>query len=172
MGKVALRVSAGVHSDTFQCFLVGDTHRELIIAGAGDDDHRGDGGAADSGETVVSAARPPPRCRAGLLGEARGDGFLLARQPSLPEASGLRLPDRELHEGQLLAGIPVALREHVLSSDADSEHRRATVAFVGYHGVDDLLEREGADAVGDQLQALVSAVQARLRRARGDLPRH
>ena len=33
VGKVTLRVSAGVHSDTFQCFLVGDSHRELIVAG-------------------------------------------------------------------------------------------------------------------------------------------
>jgi tetratricopeptide (TPR) repeat protein/class 3 adenylate cyclase len=97
---------------------------------------------------------------AGLLSEPRGDGFLLRAGASLPDSGGLRLPDRELHEGQLLAGIPVALREHVLSSDADSEHRRATVAFVGYHGVDNLLAREGAEVVGEHLNALVNSVQA------------
>ena len=159
VGKVRLRVSAGVHSDTFQCFLVGDTHRELIIAGPAMTTTVAMEAFAESGETVVSpttAAFLP----AGLLGEPRGDGFLLKGGASLPEASGLRLPDRELHEGQLLAGIPVALREHVLSSDADSEHRRATVAFIGYHGVDDLLAREGAEVVCDHLEWLVSSVQA------------
>ncbi len=159
VGKVRLRVSAGVHSDTFQCFLVGDTHRELIIAGPAMTTTVAMEAFAESGETVVSpttAAFLP----AGLLGEPRGDGFLLKGGASLPEASGLRLPDRELHEGQLLAGIPVALREHVLSSDADSEHRRVTVAFIGYHGVDDLLAREGAEVVCDHLEWLVSSVQA------------
>ena len=92
--------------------------------------------------------------------EPRGEGFLLPRGASLPDSSGLRLPDRELHEGQLLAGIPAALREHVLSSDADSEHRRATVAFVGYHGVDRLIGEVGADEVGDRLHELVGTVQA------------
>ncbi len=158
VGKVTLKVSAGVHSDTFQCFLVGDSHRELIITGPAMTTTVEMEAAANSGETVVSATTASA-LPAGLVTEPRGEGFLLPRGASLPDSSGLRLPDRELHEGQLLAGIPAALREHVLSSDADSEHRRATVAFVGYHGVDSLIGEVGAEEVGDRLHELVSTVQ-------------
>ena len=36
-GRVVLRMSAGVHTGTFGCFLVGESHRELLLAGADGD---------------------------------------------------------------------------------------------------------------------------------------
>ncbi len=155
-GQVRLRVSAGVHSDTFECFLVGEAHRELIVAGRAMSTTVAMEAAARSGETVVSAATAA-HLPAGLVTEQRGEGRLLSRNARVEHSSGLRLPDSRLEQEELLRGIPVALREHVAAHDRDSEHRRASIAFIGFAGVDQL-DTETARAHIDAL--VVSAQRA------------
>src|SRR5437773_2940694 len=75
-GVVVLRMSVGINSGTFQFFLVGASHRELIIAGR---DATGTvlmESTAEAGEVLVSletAAHIDRRA----LGEPKGDGILL-----------------------------------------------------------------------------------------------
>jgi class 3 adenylate cyclase/tetratricopeptide (TPR) repeat protein len=56
--------------------------------------------------------------------------------------------------------LPVVLRAHLGSAPAGSEHRLATVAFLKYKGVDDLLASEGPEATALVLDETVTAVQA------------
>src|SRR5215213_5498101 len=72
-GKVTLRMSQGLHSGEFHLFLVGSSHRELLIAGRGSTLVTLMEKAADAGEVVVSpetAALLPANC----VGAAKGPG--------------------------------------------------------------------------------------------------
>ncbi len=70
-GRVVLRMSAGVHTGAFQCFLVGESHHELLMTGADVTTLTDMEGAASAGQVVVSAshrgaaARGPRRRGAG-----------------------------------------------------------------------------------------------------------
>lgn len=55
--------------------------------------------------------------------------------------------------------LPVALRTHLASSEVEAEHRHASIGFVRFEGVDDMLERSGALAVATALHELLVAVQ-------------
>ncbi len=157
-GLIQLRMSVGVHSGTFHFFLVGDPHRELMITGPAASETVSMESTAVAGEILVSrstAAALP----ANVLGRPKGDGILLKKEPpGLP----LEKPDQEAPvEGiDLLACIPVAIREHLLSGSMDSEHRQVTVAFIHFDGVDGMVKRDGAQAVAERLDALVTEAQA------------
>ena len=56
-------------------------------------------------------------------------------------------------------GVPVTLREHLLSGAAEPEHRTATVAFVHFDGVDGLIEERGVDVTAAGLHELITCVQ-------------
>src|SRR5689334_18384023 len=76
VGRLNLRMSTGIHSGTFHYFRVGESHRELIVAGPAASTTTRMEAVADAGEIVVSeatAARLPARA----CGESKGDGRLL-----------------------------------------------------------------------------------------------
>src|SRR5207302_7319826 len=80
VGVVALKMSVGVSSGTFDFFLVGDRHRELLVAGPTATETAVMEQIADAGEVVVSAATAamlPPAC----LGSAKDSGCLLRTAP-------------------------------------------------------------------------------------------
>ena len=54
----------------------------------------------------------------------------------------------------------MAVRESILAGATEPEHRQVTVAFLHFMGVDDLLAKEGPEAVGRALSELVGQVQA------------
>src|SRR6476620_8998156 len=90
-GAVPLRMHAGLHSGRFQFFLVGDSHRELLIAGPAASRTVEMEAASEAGEIVVSAetaALLPP----GSVGAAKGPGLLLATAPDVNGTLEL-LPD-------------------------------------------------------------------------------
>ena len=156
-GKVQLRMSSGVHTGSFHFFLVGDSHRELIVTGPAASRTVEMEGTATAGEILVSrdtAAALPGK----VLGHPKGEGVLLRSGPG-----GLSI-DRD-HVEVPLAGIditeciPVALREHLRSGATDPEHRSATVAFVHFDGVDGMLAESGADVVAAGLHELIAVVQ-------------
>ena len=77
---VTLRMHVGVHSDTFDFFLVGDSHRELLLTGPGRDQTVEMEGGAEAGEILVSdetAAALPDR----LFGDEKEGGRLLKAPP-------------------------------------------------------------------------------------------
>jgi class 3 adenylate cyclase len=76
-GSVVLRLSVGVHSDTFQFFLVGESHRELVVTGPAATQTVLMESFARAGQIVISertATAIPRRHR----GQERGSGRLLA----------------------------------------------------------------------------------------------
>ncbi len=156
-GRITLRMSIGVHSGRFQFFLVGDSHRELVVTGPAASETASLESTATPGEILVSRATAsllPPS----VLGGSKGEGVLLRREPpGLP----LERPEAEapLDGVDLLACIPVAIREHLLSGVVDPEHRRVTMAFVHFGGVDSLIERAGPGALSEALDELVRHTQ-------------
>ena len=91
-GNVTLRMSVGVHSGTFDCFLVGSPSRELLIAGRATSEVVAMEHCASAGQIVVSAstaAALPERC----VGNPLEAGFVLRRAPEWPARSGTELAE-------------------------------------------------------------------------------
>jgi class 3 adenylate cyclase/predicted ATPase len=156
-GRATLRMSAGVHSGHFLFFLVGRSHRELLVTGPAVSRTVEMEGAAEAGEVVISpeTAAALPRS---ALGPEKGAGILLRRAPPGLE---LGFPADESGSGidDVLECIPVALREHLLAGVPEPEHRPVTIAFVHFEGVDELVTREGPSALGAALEELVRLIQ-------------
>jgi class 3 adenylate cyclase/tetratricopeptide (TPR) repeat protein len=154
-GPVTLRMHVGVHSDTFDFFLVGDSHRELLLTGPGVTRTVEMEAGAEAGEILVSeetAATLPDR----LFGEEKEGGRLLK---SPPGAAGELEPLPPLEGLDLGVCVPPPIRQHLEAGRAEPEHRQASVAFVHFGGVDDLLAEGGADELADALEELVTATQ-------------
>jgi len=160
-GKVRLRMSVGVHSGEFHFFLVGDRHRELLLTGPGASTVVTMEGTADASQIVISpqtAAQVPSQ----LVSGPKGDGLLLRRNLRLSGADDRSYePEPQLVPGScdLVDGIPVALRDLLLHGYGEPEHRRVTIGFIHYDGIDELIETEPDERVADALGALVSAAQ-------------
>ncbi|MGH2671539.1 MAG: adenylate/guanylate cyclase domain-containing protein, partial [Actinomycetota bacterium] len=156
-GKIALRMSVGIHSGTFHFFLVGDSHKELILTGPAASQTVLMESTATAGEILVSrdtAGALPAK----TLGLPKGEGVLLRREPS-----GLPLDvvetEAPLTGVDVLSCIPVSLRDHLLSGAIEPEHRNVTVAFVHFDGTDRLVREQGPEAVAFGLEELMTGVQ-------------
>ena len=158
VGLITLRMSVGVHSGTFHFFLVGDSHRELIVTGPAASEIVDMEGTASAGEIVVSRATAAA-LPANVLGAPKGDGFMLKREPA---GLSLEQVDQETPvEGVDLFGcVPVAIREHLLAGVLDAEHRQVTVAFIHYDGIDAMVNEMGAEYVTFGLDQLVTIAQS------------
>ncbi|HJV04875.1 MAG TPA: adenylate/guanylate cyclase domain-containing protein, partial [Actinomycetota bacterium] len=156
-GRVSLRMSIGVHAGHVDLFLVGGSHRELIIAGPGATRAVVMEAAADAGEIVVSPETGSD-LPAGLFGPPKGDGRLLRREPKgLGEEPSPSPPP--VSRDSLETTIPEGIRSHLAEGGGDSEHRMVAVAFVHFDGIDDLIDRRGPAAAATELQDLVVWVQ-------------
>ncbi len=155
VGPVTLKMHVGVHSDTFDFFLVGEVHRELLLTGPGVTRTVEMEAGAEAGEILVSeetAATLPDR----LFGEAKEGGRLLKAPPGV---GGELEPLPPLDGLDLGACVPPPIRRHLEAGNAEPEHRQASVAFVHFGGVDDLLAEHGADELADVLEELVTTAQ-------------
>jgi len=155
-GSVRLRMSVGVHSGPIHLFRVGHSHSELLLTGPGASETVAMESLANANEIVVSKATAD-QLDGGVIGAARGDGFLLRnRQLELVPA-----PIAPFHHlAPMAAGsVPVALRDELMAGAIESEHRRAAVGFIHFDGVDELLATSGPERVADALDELVSSVQ-------------
>ncbi len=155
-GRVRLRMSVGVHTGTFDFFLVGGSHRELVVAGPAATLTSALEAEADAGEVLISRATAeclPQSC----LGESKGDGVLLRRAPAAPKVdpAAADLPDGP-DPGQF---VPEALRRHLGAGGHEPEHRLVAAAFVAFVGLDGALARDGGDAVANGLEELLTATQ-------------
>ena len=157
VGRINLRMSSGVHTGSVDFFLVGDSHRELIVAGPTASITTEMEGTADAGEIMVS---DPVRDHLpnDFIGDAKGDGWLLRKRkinhPTIGTTPRISFSDKELS-----TFVPDALREHLGVGVTDSEHRIATVGFVKFKGIDALLEERGPERVSNELDRLVTTVQ-------------
>jgi len=156
-GKVVLRMSVGVNSGTFHFFLVGESHREFMITGPAASRTVDMESTATAGEILLSrdtAAALPSN----VLGRPKEEGILLRRGPvTLPfQHDDVEVSITSIDIAQ---AIPLALREHLLSGATEPEHRNATIAFVHFDGVDDLVETRGVDVVAAGLHELIACVQ-------------
>ena len=158
VGQITLRMSVGIHSDTFHFFLVGDPeyHRELIVSGPAASTTAMVEALADAGEIGLSqrtASLLNPSC----VGRPKGDAFLLRSRPDVAEV-GVP-PAKDVLDLDLAAVLPVGIREHLLANPGEAEHRTIAVAFVQFSGTDDLLERQGPQALADALGEAMANIQ-------------
>ena len=160
-GKVRLNMSIGVHSGTFHLFLAGHSHRELLLTGPGASTVVAMEGSASAGEIVVSAATAA-QLPDEMLSQPRGEGFLLRRtlRAGGDAAAGYE-PEPQVVPASvdLAVGVPVSLREMLLSGHVEPEHRRVTIGFVHYDGLDEMVAEQPLDEVAAALDQLVSAAQ-------------
>lgn len=155
-GLVVLRISIGVHSGRVPFFALGDSHRELVVAGPAATATVTAEGSATAGEIVMSAATAallPARCR----GPARGDGFLLRAPPGRAPIEPVAAAGADNVDPTRF--VPIAIRRHLHDGGEESEHRSATVAFLHFDGTDEILERDGASSLAEQLDEVVRTVQ-------------
>ena len=156
VGKVALRMSVGLHSGSVHLFTLAGTHRELIVAGPASSRVNLMEGTADAGEIVISEAT-----RALLPPDAatvpKGEGWILRwRTPKVTACGVPAFHDEDPTEPERY--LSSGLRDHLGGGALDSEHRLATVLFVKVFGVDDRLASDGADATSRALQQLIAGV--------------
>ena len=154
--RVSLRMSVGIHSGLFNFFLVGRSHRELIVTGPAASTTVTMEATADAGEIVVSGATARS-LRPSVLGDGKGEGVLLRRAPSATATPASLEPVSPLIE--LSGCVSPAIRESLLSGVSEPEHRRVTVAFVHFDGTDGLIESSGPEKVAMLLEELVTSVQ-------------
>lgn len=153
-GRVSLRMTVGVHSGQFDFFVVGTLHRELIVTGANASKVVEMEETAEAGEIMLSASTAAA-VPGEYLGEPRGDGLLLARMP--PPMSYEASPLVPCADPSVY--VPTALRSAAGTGAGDGEHRVITAAFVKFHGTDEVISRDGGDALCDELDALVTVAQ-------------
>ena len=154
-GPVTLKMHAGIHSHSFAFFLVGETHRELLLAGPGVTRTVEMEASSEAGEILVSeetAATLPAR----LFGASKGGGRLLKTAPGV---IGHVAPLPSLDGLDLGVCIPPPIRRYLEGGSAEPEHRQASIAFIHFGGLDALLAEQSADDVAHVLHELVSIVQ-------------
>lgn len=155
-GAIQLKMHAGLHSGRFQFFLVGSSHRELLIAGPAASRTVEMEAASKAGEILLSAET------AAFLGdqelsEEHDTGRLLRSAPSvrgtvepLPNVGGVALE----------VAVPAPLRAQLLEvGPLEGEHRSAAIAFVRFSGTDEIIATEGPEAAAEALDRLVRVVQ-------------
>ncbi|HLF99701.1 MAG TPA: adenylate/guanylate cyclase domain-containing protein [Acidimicrobiia bacterium] len=157
VGPVRLRMSVGIHSGPLHLFRVGRSHRELIVTGPGATATAEMESIADATQIVIGAGTAACLPKA-AVGRPKGAGFLLRDRPI--DAPRSPAPPISGVENAAALGVPVALREELRAGRLESEHRRISIAFVHFSGVDALLAHEGPEAVAAALAALVVDVQA------------
>jgi class 3 adenylate cyclase len=157
VGRLRLAMSVGLHSGPLHFFLVGSTHRELILAGPDASLATETEGAANAGQIAVSAATASALPEKAL--RTREDGTLLLRwkKPHIsPEGPG---SDCEVTPDVLRGLFPRLLCDALEAGPPDPEHRVACIAFVRFSGTDALLKNEGKDALAKALQTTIGQAQ-------------
>ncbi|HWJ45086.1 MAG TPA: tetratricopeptide repeat protein [Gaiellaceae bacterium] len=156
-GETTLRMHVGIHSGQFQFFLVGDTHRELLVCGPSATETVEMEAISEAGEIVLSSDAADMVDPA-WLGADKGSGVLLESEPD-PAGSLKPLPDAEGIPLEL--AVPGPLRAQLVEvGPLEGEHRNAAIGFVRYQGVDELIQARGAAAAAEALDSLVQTIQS------------
>lgn len=155
-GAVQLRMHVGIHSGRFQFFLVGDSHRELLIAGPAASRTVEMEAASEAGEILLSP-EASALLHPDVLGDEKGAGRLLR---AAPDSRGSVEPLPNLEGIPLEVAVPAPLRAQLLEvGPLEGEHRHASIAFLKFSGTDEVIATEGPEAAADALDVLVRTVQ-------------
>ncbi|HEX4747076.1 MAG TPA: adenylate/guanylate cyclase domain-containing protein [Gaiellaceae bacterium] len=155
-GAIQLKMHAGLHSGTFHFFLVGESHRELLVSGPSASATVAMEAASEAGEILVSE-RTAALVGADALGEEKDGGWLLR---AAPDVRGSVQPLPSVDGVPIELAVPAPLRAQLLEvGPLEGEHRHASIAFIRFSGTDDVIATEGPEAAADALDALVRAVQ-------------
>jgi class 3 adenylate cyclase/tetratricopeptide (TPR) repeat protein len=154
-GATTLKMHVGVHSGGFDFFVLGNVHRELVIAGPSATKTVQMESTAVAGQIMVSG-ETASYLPASVLGEARHGGRLLVRMPPAPLAKLDTLVPTDVDPAPFVA--PQIRR--LASSRIDPEHRRVAISFVRFDGFDAIVRREGPDAAAERLGRLMDVVQS------------
>lgn len=156
-GAVQLKMHAGLHSGTFQFFLVGESHRELLITGPSASATVTMEAESEAGEILLSAGTAA-LVEPDALGDAKEGGTLLRAAPGV---RGAVEPLPAVEGVPVEVAVPAPLRAQLLEvGPLEGEHRHAAIAFVKFSGTDEIIATEGPEAAADALDVLVRAVQA------------
>ena len=120
---VRLQVSQGIHPAEFDAFVVGDTHRELLLVGPGVVAVIGAEAAAGAGEILVTRSGATD-VDSRHLGEARDPGLLIRRFPALDPVEAT---DPALADGGSF--LPVMVRECLGAAGGEGEDAETTAVF-------------------------------------------
>ncbi len=154
--KVELRISIGIHSGTYETFLVGGSHREYLIAGPAASTAVAMEAVAATSQILVSAQTAellPSSC----LGAPVGPGVMISRSPLSAPQPRRKLPRAPLEV--VASCLSTELRAHLLAAPAALEHRIATIGFLQFGRLDRLIAEQGAAAAATKLDQLVRHVQ-------------
>ncbi|WP_187271862.1 tetratricopeptide repeat protein [Aeromicrobium terrae] len=162
IGPVQLGMSIGIASGDVDFYLVGNHHRELIVAGDVATKVTHFEKIADAGEIVLDPLTVQLLKESGtpIVTRAKDDGRLVD-----VEATGLRLDPLEVRPAtvypdvDLGSALPAPLRDHFLSGGSESEHRSVAVGFLELAGFAALAASDGPDAVTDAIEAFVCDAQ-------------
>jgi class 3 adenylate cyclase/tetratricopeptide (TPR) repeat protein len=155
-GLVTLRMSIGIHSGTFDFFLVGSLHRELVITGPAASMTVAMETVAEATEVAVSPSTAAALDRL-WLGRPKGPAILLRRPPDVT-ATGFA-PVGDVSGLDLSQLVPLGIREHLLAGGGEAEHRPMTSAFIHFMGADEMLAEQGPEALADALDAVIRIVE-------------
>ena len=153
--RTRLRMSIGVHSDTFDFFVPAGVQQDLVVTGSGVTRVLELESAAAPGQILVSeetASRLPPR----TLGERAGPGVLLRSMTTLP-SQGSQILFRLSDEEQAWRHLPTAFRNRPDLLTSGSDHRRAAMAFVQVSGLDTVVAADPARTL-EHIDRLADAV--------------
>lgn len=159
---LVLRMSVGVHSGPYAMFVVGGSHREVLFAGPSATAVAELEAAARTGQILISP-QTAERLPGSSVGSRAGAGVLLARAPSACEwtaPAGLPDPPADV----VARFLPDSVRSHLERGSAVPEHRTATIAFLGFGGVDELIAGGGPEVAAQRLDELVRLVQQAVER--------
>ncbi len=156
-GVVRLGMSIGMHTGEIDFLLVGDRHRELVVAGPTATMTAHMEKIAERGQVVLSpaaAAALPATCVGAAT--ATAEGVLLVRPPLIAVRPN-RAPKRsDVDLGQAMCA---PLRDHLRGGRIDHEHRAVTVGFIEFAGTDGLLASAGPEALTEAVHDLVDLAQ-------------
>lgn len=155
-GEIRLRMTVGAHSGDVDFFLVGSSHRELIVSGPAATETVKVEGSAQPGEVRVSGALAALLDEA-LLSGGGASGAVLARPPEATEVPVV-IPHWPEGWGPE-AFVPAILRDQLASGVELTEHRQMAVGFVHLANLDHLLEDLGAETAARHLETLVGCAQ-------------
>jgi class 3 adenylate cyclase/tetratricopeptide (TPR) repeat protein len=156
-GAVQLKMHAGLHAGRFQFFLVGESHRELLVTGPAASRTVEMEAASEAGEILLSP-ETADLLSTETLGEEKGPGRLLR---AAPEARREDAPLPDVDGIPLEVAVPAPLRAQLLQvGPLEGEHRNAAIAFIRFAGIDNVIATEGPEAAAEALDVLVRTVQS------------
>ena len=156
-GHLHLKMSVGLHSGTVHLFRVGGSHLELVLTGPAASMTTQMEETAVAGQVLISSATKAALPN-GSATERKGEGWLLPWRTARIEGCGWS-PRATLEAGVVAGGMPLALRDYLSHGAAEPEHHIATVGFVKFEGVDQLMAASGPEMTAVALDELFRVVQ-------------